>query len=91
MNENLKIAMSKSVRETATILGISERYLHELLAQGEIVHYRSGKRILITTDSIVAYRFRQEKITSEKLKRAKDLFNSRFSCLVSSNFVWCNS
>lgn len=44
-----------SVKEAAESLGVSQKHVHRLLAQGELQSFKSGSRVIIRYDSFVEY------------------------------------
>lgn len=53
MEQHGKLAHSK--RETATLLGISERMVAQLVAAHKIESFRIGRRVLVSHRALVAF------------------------------------
>lgn len=47
--------LAYSKRETAYLLGISERLLDQLLQRGKIQSFRIGKRVLVSRSALLAF------------------------------------
>ncbi|RQN00092.1 helix-turn-helix domain-containing protein [Staphylococcus warneri] len=53
--------MFLTVKETAKLLRISERYTYQLIKKNEIPHIKLGSKILIDKDSLMEYLHNLEK------------------------------